>query len=95
MAFAPHYDYSLVGSFVEKDHGKNFDYIENPEKVLHTPAHGGRLTHFPHLIFVGPQGEETRMALVLGNVAHVVTDETDQGFIIEKWNIKKHRKFQA
>lgn len=93
MAYAPDYNRPLLGSFTEKDYGKVFDYIENPEFVLHTPAHGGKNIHFPHLIFVGPRGEETRMALVKGSVVHVVTDETDQGFTIQKWNIKQHRKY--
>jgi hypothetical protein len=93
MAYAPLGIQSVSGSFVEKDHGKTFEYIDNSELVLHVPAHGGKLTRFPHLIFVGPRGEETRQALVKGSVVHVVTHETDFGFVVEKWNIKNHRKY--
>jgi hypothetical protein len=94
MAYAPLSSMNIVvGSFIEKDHGKNFEYIENPNKVFHVPAHGGSLVEFPHLIFVGPRGEETRQALVLKTCAHVVVDETKFGFVVEKWNIKNHRKY--
>jgi hypothetical protein len=93
MAYAPLGVISISGSFVERDCGHTFEYIENPEYVLHTPAHGGKNVHFPHLIFVGPFGQETRRALVKGSVVHVVTDETDNGYTIEKWNIKNHRKY--
>jgi hypothetical protein len=92
MSYAP-IDIVATGSFTERDHGKTFEYIDNDEVVLHTPAHGGKLTRFPHLIFVGPHGEETRQALVKGSVVHVVTVETDFGFVIEKWHIKNHRKY--
>jgi hypothetical protein len=85
----------IAGYFTEKEHGKTFEYIMNPELVLHPPAHGGRNVEYPHLIFVGPLSE-TRMARVLGNVAHVVVDETERDgkswFVIEKWNIKNHRR---
>lgn len=94
MGYAPHGIQKISGSFVEKDHGCTFEYMENPEFVLHVPAHGGRLTHFPHLVFVGPLGE-TRQALVKGSVVHIVTDETDFGFVVEKWFIGKHRKYTS
>lgn len=94
MAYAPLGINIIVGSFIEKEYGKIFEYIENPEYVLHTPAHGGKNKHFPHLIFVGPAGStETRRALVMDTCVHVVTDETAFGFVVEKWNIKKHRKY--
>lgn len=92
MAYAP-IDTRVVGSFVERDHGKIFQYTDNPDLVLHTLAHGGKHFRFPHLIFVGPNGEQTRHALVKGTVAHVVTDETEFGFVVEKWYIKQHRKY--
>jgi hypothetical protein len=93
MAYAQYGVDSLSGSFVEKEHGKTFEYIDNPEFVLHVPAHGGKNVRFPHLVFVGPRGEETRRALVKGSVVHIVTDETAFGFVTEKWDIKNHRKY--
>lgn len=96
MAYAPVnviINGKVLGCFVESDYGKNFEYIENPELVLRPLSHGGKNVRFPHLIFVGPNGTETRDAIVKGTVAHVVTDETDEGYIIEKWVINKHRKY--
>lgn len=93
MALAPYGVNTVAGSFVEKDHGNTFEYINNPEFVLHVPAHGGKNVHFPHLIFVGPRGEDTRRALVLKTCAHVVVDETEFGFVVEKWNIKNARVY--
>lgn len=92
MAFAPAH-VNTIGSFVECDHGKSFHYSNNSDMVLMTKAHGGKHVLFPHLVYVGPLGE-TRMALVLNNVAHIVIDETDRGFVIQKWHIKKHRKYR-
>jgi hypothetical protein len=93
MSYAPLDVRPVSGSFVERDYGHTFEYIDNPELVLHVPAHGGKNVRFPHLIFVGPFGQETRQALVKGSVVHVVTDETEFGFVVEKWNIKNHRKY--
>jgi len=83
----------VLGSFVEKDYGKTFEYAENPEVVLHPLAHGGKNVRFPHLIFVGPNGHETRRAIVKGTCVHVVTDETENGYTIEKWVTKNHRVY--
>lgn len=95
MAYAPPEHRTVSGSFVEKQHGKTFEYIDNPEVVLHVPAHGGKLVRFPHLVFVGPVGAtQTRRALIKESVVHMVTDETEFGFIVEKWDIKQHRKYK-
>lgn len=94
MAFAPLGINKVLGSFVEKDYKKIFEYTDNPETILAPPAHGGKNIKFPHLVYVGPL-QETRHALVKGNVVHIITDENDFGFVVEKWNIKNHRKFVA
>ena len=92
MAYAPIHT-PVVGSFVESDHGKFFEYSSNPDKVLMPKAHGGKNVVFPHLVYVGPL-METRMALVLSKVVHIVTDETADGFVVEKWDIVRHRKYK-
>jgi hypothetical protein len=86
---------NVTGCFTEKEFGRVFEYTTNPEMVLSPPAHGGKNVRFPHLIFVGPRAEETRQALVLGSVAHVIVDETEFGWVVEKWDIKKHRKYRS
>lgn len=96
MAYAPLnriINGKVLGAFVEKDYGKNFEYIENPELILRPLAHGGKNVRFPHLIFVGPNGTETRDAIVKGTCVHIVTDETEDGYVIEKWTIAKHRRY--
>ncbi len=90
--------HGVIGSFVEKEHGKTFDYALNPDAVFAPDLNTGRNVYFSHLVFVGPRGDETRMALVKGTVAYVVVDEfviPERGtfFTIEKWNIKKHMRY--
>jgi hypothetical protein len=81
-----------IGYFTEMTHGKLFDYTNADQMILSPLAHGGRNVVFPHMIFVGFNGE-TRYAYVKGSVAHVIVDETENGWTIEKWNITKHHKF--
>jgi hypothetical protein len=89
--FAP-YDVKTLGCFVEKSHGKTFEYALNDEVILSVLAHGGKNVRFPHKIFVGPNADQ-RYAFVKGTVAHVIVDETDFGWIVEKWNIKNHKNY--
>ena len=97
MGYAPASVEMIAGYFTEKDYGKVFEYVDvdSADVFLAPLAHGGRNVRYPHKIFVGPLGE-TRYAFVKGSVAHVVTDETEKRgypwFIVEKWNIKQHRK---
>lgn len=61
--------------------------------ILSPLAHSGKNVQFPHIVWVGPL-QERRYAFVKGSVAHVITDETDFGWVVEKWEIKKHRKYK-
>lgn len=96
MACAPA-SVKTFGYFTEAEFGKVFDYVNLPsDEVFLSPlAHGGKNVRFPHKIFVGPNSE-TRYAYVKNSVAHVVTDEYvvdgEAHYIVEKWNIKRHRK---
>lgn len=93
MAYAPA-NVKALGEFVEKSFGRTFQYALSDEMFLSPPAYGGKNKVFPHKIYVGPTGDDYRIALVLGSVAHVIVDERDNGgWIIEKWEIKKHRKY--
>ena len=78
-----------VGCFTEKQFGKRFVYKMNNEFHLHPDLKTGRNTQYPHLVVVGPNSDQVRMALVKKTVAYVVVDETANGFVIEKWQIKK------
>lgn len=94
MAYAPA-TASVAGSFVEKDYGHTFEYSLNPDIILSPPAHGGKNVRFPHIVWVGDVNSTRsfRYALVKGSVVHIITDETTSGWVVEKWDIKKHRKF--
>ena len=98
MAFAPisthsDHDSTLLGEFVEKDYGNLFQFSANDDgMILAPPAQGGRNMEYPHKIWVGPLGEY-RYAKVGKTVAHVITDEGDGGWVVEKWNIKKMRMY--
>ena len=78
----------VLGSFIERDHGKRFEFAErDPVRVF------GFAPDFPHSVFVGPFSEE-RAALVMRTVAYIVTDEDAAGFpVVEKWEIKNRRDY--
>ena len=95
MAFAAlNMAHNLKGYFTEKTYGRPFEYKNNDMLVLHPDLKTGRNTVYPHLVFVGPEGDQVRMALVKKTVAYVVVDEIDNDrFVIEKWDIKNHRPY--
>jgi hypothetical protein len=94
MGFAPfHPDTGwahVLGSFVEKDCGHTFEFSRNDETILAPLAHGGKNVVYPHKVWVGPLGEY-RYAKVGKTCIHVITDETDFGWIVQKWEIKNLR----
>jgi len=80
-----------IGNFIEKDHGNNFEYSLNPDSMVFCEDH-------PHIIWVGGQGiagmTGYRYAWVKKTVAYVVVDENDWGeAVVEKWDIKNHRRY--
>ena len=93
MAFAAiNLSEGLSGCFNEKDYGRPFEYKRNPEMVLYPDLKTGRNVVYPHLVFVGPNGDQVRMALVKKTVAYVVVDiDAEDRYVIEKWDIKNHR----
>lgn len=95
MSFAPYTnDYRgrkppIQGCFQHAATEKYFEYRWRQDE-----EHGELAKDFPHLIFVGPFGSETRVAKVGKTVVYVVVDENDDGTpVIEKWYIKKFRKY--
>ena len=91
MSFAPiNTKCEILGEFIERDYGHYFHYTINTDGD----------PEYPYRVFVGPNAEETRMAKILKTVAYIVTDEKVDEFgrtyyVEEKWQIKKHRKFQG
>lgn len=80
----------IVGIFEEKGFGHAFEYSMNPELVLHPDLKTHRNTVYPHKVWVK---DGWRRALVKKTVAYIVVDETDDGYTIEKWDIKGNRKY--
>lgn len=76
---------NLIGYFREKDYGRPFEYKANFFNIQ---------PEYPHIVFVGPEGDQMRFAKVLKTVAYVVVDENEDGLIVEKWQIKSHRSYQ-
>jgi hypothetical protein len=83
MAQSPAND--MIGCFTEKEFGKRFTYKMNPDKS----------SKYPHLVVVGPDADQVRMALVKKTVAYIVVDESsarfqDHGLVVEKWQVKRN-----
>ena len=79
-------DDELVGRFVHANTGKVFDY--RMSKDAWGKTHG-----YPHEVCVGPAGDQVRVARVMGTVCYIVVDEEDNKPVVEKWNIKNHKKW--
>lgn len=97
MAFAPYHNgnrgarAALAGAFNVAYHNTRFEFTVRDDADRATFA-----ADFPHRIFVGPTGDETRVARVLKTVAYVVTDEAADGSpVVEKWSIKAHAEYAA
>jgi hypothetical protein len=91
MGYAPIDEkYRVTGSFVVKETGKRFEYCDSDQVVFSSLAHGGKEVAFCNQIFVGPDGEK-RYAFVGSTVVHVIVDETDKGWVVQKWKICQHR----
>ena len=95
MAYAPYYNdirgdrARLEGAFDEKTNGHRFEFAKRNSYDLTTFA-----GEYPHRIWVGPDGEDTRCALVLKTVVYVVIDEDLHGNpVVEKWSIKNFREY--
>lgn len=96
MALAPIHN-GVIGYFVEKSFCNVFEFCENPEMTLAPLAHGGKNMRYPHRIWVTTPvaGIDSgwRYAKVGKTVAHVITNEDENGFVVEKWDIKKVRMY--
>jgi len=86
----------ILGSFVEKEYGKTFEFSENPDVTLSPPAHGGKNMLFPHLVWVTTPGLDYgyRVACVKKSVVYIITEELeDDRWVVEKWDIKNKRDY--
>lgn len=95
MAYAPYYNDirgtrpRLLGEICHAETGVRFEYAPRTPEDLATFA-----PDYPHRIFVGPNGGDTRAARILTTVAYVAIDENPDGSpVVQKWKIKQHRVY--
>lgn len=96
MAYAPMeyvYDGSIEGIFTHAKTDACFEYIQAPGMGAWMIPSDKGLVYANKLIFVGPN-QETRMAYIGKTVAYVIVDEDADGWVVEKWHIKKHVKYK-
>ena len=102
MAFAPlevsfdRGDASIVGCFNEKEYGHLFEYSKFNDGWEPVYEIKGEPVYFPHKVWVTHPSHIDggyRHALVKKTVAYVVVDETENGFVVEKWDIKNQREY--
>jgi|TARA_B110000967_G_C18875545_1_gene558051 hypothetical protein len=93
MAFAPSSTYfdsgdgSILGMFVEKDHGNLFEYSVNDDPI-------SVCEDFPHKIWVGGLHQQYRYGLVKKTVTYICVDEDEFGLpVVEKWYTKSQREY--
>lgn len=88
MALAPLSAYNqgkVLGEFTHAETGARFDYTAAPDKLWDR-------TEFDKAVW---QIDGTyRFAKVLKTVAHVIVDETEDGFVVESWPLKRHQVWQ-
>lgn len=81
----------IIGCFTEATEKHRFEYFQR-----NTIDRSGFAPHYPHRVFVGPAGDDTRVAHVKGTVAYVVVDEDINGQpVFEKWQISRHTTYAA
>lgn len=99
MAYAPYMNTyrnveaqgAIRGCFKHRETDSTFEYADRLNPHPSEP----RMETFPFIVFVGPL-QETRFALVMKTVAHVVVDEDEYGHpVVEKWPLKSHRIYSV
>lgn len=86
-------DSSILGSFREKTKGEIFEFSKNLNDNPFVDS-----TEYPHLVWVtSPSSFDGgyRYANVKKTVIYIVVDENNQGPVIEKWDIKQKRLYEA
>ena len=77
---------TVIGSFVEKSAGMTHEYSLIGDDGLLWMGE-----EYPHKLWTL---DGYRYARVLKTVAYIVVNEDEYGLpVVEKWNIKQHRKF--
>tara|TARA_R110002074_G_scaffold140592_1_gene286775 strand:- start:4507 stop:4875 length:369 start_codon:yes stop_codon:yes gene_type:complete len=94
MSFAPenvgftYGDSSIQGSFLLKENDNFFEFSTNNET--------GFGEEYPHKVWVTTpwnMDQGFRFAIVKKTVAYILTTDANGDDVVEKWNIKQHRKY--
>ena len=98
MAYAPDSvgftkgDGSIIGSFVEVENGKLFEFSHNPKHQDVAGYQNSWGSEFPHLIWVG---NGYRLGRVYKTTVKIVTDEDElSNPVISQWRIKQYRLYR-
>ena len=81
-----------IGRFILRENSNHFEYSLNDEVDEYSRS---MAENYPHRVWVGGKGvcgiSGWRYTRVLKTVAHVVTDEADDGSpVVEKWELKSN-----
>ena len=83
-------DGSILGSFIEKDHGHLFEFSKDLDETYE---------HYPHKVWVTTPKEGIdsgwRYANVKKSVCYILVDEDEGGPVLERWDIKNHKQYEA
>ena len=78
-----------IGCFVEKDTGNYFEYSKNDDIEW--------AENYPHKIWVGGEGvcgmRGWRHGKVKKTVAYIITDEDENGPVLERWFLKSNKEY--
>ena len=91
MAYYTHTQ-NPIGVFVEKDTGNYFEYSVNDDVV-----EGINNEFYPHKVWVGGEGvcgmSGYRYANVKKTVCYIITDEDENGIVLERWYLKSNKEY--
>ena len=77
-----------IGCFVEKDTGNHFEYSINDDANKWSE-------NYPHKVWIGNTINDRgyRYAKVLATVAYIITDEDENGIVLERWFLKGNTEY--
>jgi hypothetical protein len=88
------YTTDAIGAFVERETGNHFEYSLNNEQDDYSKFIAKK---YPHKVWVGSGqiGGDTgwRYANVKKTVCYIITDEDENGIVLERWFLKKNMEY--
>lgn len=94
MAFAPYGNFNrklndpvVLGQFSHTETKVRFEYGSRVSINSEEPSY----LEYPNVVFL--IDGNTRFAKIKKTVAYVVIDEDENGWVIEKWPLRQHKKY--